>query len=143
MMTFSTFLARYGIGGGRSPRRRMPKVSLMSGFENRPRARQTSMPTLSDGGSCGRAYRWGLSLEAGTSPEQPVVQVESVYAYNGLFHSCHCKGQEPNFRSALHRIAEAQRSVVNPSRGSVRVVPNSAAWRKGAARNDNCRRRKG
>ena len=80
------------------------------------------MPTLSDGGSCGRAYRWGLSLEAGTSPEQPVVQVESVYVYNGLFHSCHCKRQEPNFRSALHRIAEAQRSVVNPSRGSLRRV---------------------
>ena len=27
------------------------------------------MPTPSDGGSCGRACRWGLSLEAGTSPE--------------------------------------------------------------------------
>ena len=66
-------------------------------------------------------------------PEQPVVQVESVYVYNGLFLSCRSKRQEPNFRSALHRIAEAQRSVVNPSRGSVRIVPNSAAWRKGGA----------
>ena len=34
MMTFSTFLARYGIGGGTA--RRMPKVALMSGVEKPP-----------------------------------------------------------------------------------------------------------
>ena len=67
-------------------------------------------------------------------PEQPVVQVESVYVYNGLFHSCHFKRQEPNFRSALHRIAEAQRSVVNPSRGSCALcqIPPRGARGRGA-----------
>ena len=34
MVTFLTFLARYGIGGGTSPR--MPKGALMSGFEKPP-----------------------------------------------------------------------------------------------------------
>ena len=38
--TFSTFLARYGVGGGASLRRCMPKGALMSGFENRPRGRR-------------------------------------------------------------------------------------------------------
>ena len=37
MVTFLTFLARYGTGGGTSPRRRMPKGALMSGFEKPPR----------------------------------------------------------------------------------------------------------
>ena len=36
MVAFSTFLARYGVGGGASPRRRMPKVALMSGFKKPP-----------------------------------------------------------------------------------------------------------
>ena len=36
MVTFLTFLARYGVGGGTNPRRRMPKVSLMAGFEKPP-----------------------------------------------------------------------------------------------------------
>ena len=36
MVTLLTFLARYGTGGGTSPRRRMPKGSLMSGFEKPP-----------------------------------------------------------------------------------------------------------
>ena len=40
MVTFLTFLARYGIGGGASPRRRMPKGALMSGFETPPRGRR-------------------------------------------------------------------------------------------------------
>ena len=34
MVTFLTFLARYGTGGGTT--RRMPKVALMSGFEKPP-----------------------------------------------------------------------------------------------------------
>ena len=34
MMTSSTFLTRYGVGGGTS--RRMPEGSLMSGFEKPP-----------------------------------------------------------------------------------------------------------
>ena len=38
MMTFSTSSARYGVGGGAS--RRMPKGSLMSGFEKPPRGRR-------------------------------------------------------------------------------------------------------
>ena len=37
--------------------------------------------------------------------------------------------QGPDFRPALHRIAEAQRSVYNPSRGSVSIVPNICLWR--------------
>ena len=41
MVTISTFLARYWVGGGAKPRRRMPKVSLMSGFEKPPRCRTT------------------------------------------------------------------------------------------------------
>ena len=32
MMTFSTFLARYGVGGGTSPRRLMPKKYNNSGI---------------------------------------------------------------------------------------------------------------
>ncbi len=38
MMTFSTFLAGYGVGGGTS--RRMPKRALMSGFEKPSRGRR-------------------------------------------------------------------------------------------------------
>ena len=34
MVAFSTFLARYGVGGGAT--RRMPKGALMSGFEKPP-----------------------------------------------------------------------------------------------------------
>ena len=34
MVAFSTFLARYGVGGGTT--RRMPKRALMSGFEKPP-----------------------------------------------------------------------------------------------------------
>ena len=36
MVAFSTFLARYEVGGGTSRCRRMPKVSLVSGFEKSP-----------------------------------------------------------------------------------------------------------
>ena len=38
MVTLSTFLARYGVGGGAT--RRMPKGALMSGFEKPPRGRR-------------------------------------------------------------------------------------------------------
>ena len=38
--------------------------------------------------------------------------------------------QGPDFRPALHRIAEAQRSVDNPSRGSVCIVSNRADGNK-------------
>ena len=34
LMTFSTFMARYGVGGGAS--RRMPKGALMLGLEKPP-----------------------------------------------------------------------------------------------------------
>ena len=39
--------------------------------------------------------------------------------------------QGPDIRPALHRIAEAQRSVYNPSRGSVGIIPNIISWRNG------------
>ena len=55
--------------------------------------------------------------------EQPVIQVESVdINYGFLFHLL--IRQEPGACPALHRIAEAQRSVSNPSRGSARIVSN-------------------
>ena len=63
-----------------------------------------------------------------------VVQVESVDIHYCLFH-CHLpERQGPDFRPALHRIAEAQRSVYNPSRGSVGIVPNICLWRNGVRR---------
>ena len=63
--------------------------------------------------------------------KQPVVQVESVDINNSLFLHLF-KRQGLDSRPALHRIAEAQRSVSNPSRGSVDIVPNISACRKGA-----------
>ena len=63
--------------------------------------------------------------------EQPVIQVESVNIYDSLFLR-HLIRQEPDLCPALHRIAEAQRSVSNPSRGSARIVPNRAARNKWA-----------
>ena len=42
--------------------------------------------------------------------------------------------QGPDIRPALHRIAEAQRSVYNPSRGSVGIVPYIFFGRKGVSR---------
>ena len=63
--------------------------------------------------------------------KQPVVQVESVDINNSLFLHL-SKRQGLDSRPALHRIAEAQRSVSNPSRGSVDIVPNISACRKGA-----------
>ena len=57
-------------------------------------------------------------------PKQPVVQVESVDIHDSLFHHRLSERQGPDFRPALHRIAEAQRSVNNPSRGSARIVSN-------------------
>ena len=63
-----------------------------------------------------------------------VVQVESVDIHYCLFH-CHLpERQGPDFRPALHRIAEAQRSVYNPSRGSVGIIPNIISWRNGVWR---------
>ena len=63
-----------------------------------------------------------------------VVHVESVDIHYCLFH-CHLpERQGPDFRPALHRIAEAQRSVYNPSRGSVGIVPNICLWRNGVRR---------
>ena len=56
--------------------------------------------------------------------KQPVVQVESVDIHDSLFHHHLSERQGPDFRPALHRIAEAQRSVNNPSRGSARIVSN-------------------
>ena len=58
-----------------------------------------------------------------------VVQVESVDIHYCLFHCQLAERQGPDFRPALHRIAEAQRSVYNPSRGSVGIVPNICLWR--------------
>ena len=60
------------------------------------------------------------------------VQVESVYVYNGLFHSCHSKRQEPDFCPALHRIAEAQRSVSTHQRVQrvlYQIPPHGASGR--------------
>lgn len=67
--------------------------------------------------------------------KQPVIQVESVYINNCLFHHL-SERQGPDIRPALHRIAEAQRSVYNPSRGSVGIVPNIIFGRKGVSRQD-------
>ena len=63
-----------------------------------------------------------------------VVQVESVDIHYCLFHCQLPERQGPDFRPALHRIAEAQRSVYNPSRGSVGIVPNICLWRNGMRR---------
>ena len=52
MVTFLTFLARYGIGGGTS--RRMPKGALMSGFEKPP-------PASTAGKGAGRLRRGDAS----------------------------------------------------------------------------------
>ena len=60
----------------------------------------------------------------------PVVQVESVDVHDSLFHHYLSERQGPDFRPALHRIAEAQRSVSNPSRGSARIVPNRISRNK-------------
>ena len=68
--------------------------------------------------------------------KQPVVQVESVDIHYCLFHCQLAERQGPDFRPALHRIAEAQRSVYNPSRGSVGIVPNIIFGRKGVPRQD-------
>ena len=62
--------------------------------------------------------------------EQPVVQVESVNIDNGFLHN-DPKRQGPDLSPALHRIAEAQRSVNNPSWGSAGIVSKSVRWRKG------------
>ena len=62
--------------------------------------------------------------------KQPVVQVESVNIDNGFLHS-DPKRQGPDLSPALHRIAEAQRSVNNPSWGSIGIVSKSLRWRKG------------
>ena len=56
MMTFSTLLARYGVGGGASPRRRMPKVALMSGFEKPP----SPVPTAEKGAGYSLARMSGM-----------------------------------------------------------------------------------
>ena len=67
--------------------------------------------------------------------EQPIIQVESVNVNNCpfLLHSAFNRNftrQEPDFRPALHRIAEAQRSVNNPSWGSASIISNLFALRK-------------
>ena len=62
-------------------------------------------------------------------PEQPVVKVESVNIDNGFLHG-DSKRQGPDLSPALHRIAEAQRSVSNPSWGSVEIVSKSFRWCK-------------
>ena len=64
--------------------------------------------------------------------EQSVIEVESVYIYDSLFYRHLSKRQGPDFRPAPHRIAEAQRSVINPSRGSVCIVANFRLPRNGA-----------
>lgn len=63
--------------------------------------------------------------------KQPVVQVESIDINNCLFLHLF-KRQGLDSRPALHRIAKAQRSVSNPSRGSSSIVSDFGAWRKGA-----------
>ena len=72
-------------------------------------------------GLCERDHIQPLVLR---EPKQPVVQVESVDIHDSLFHHYLSERQGPDFRPALHRIAEAQRSVNNPSRGSARIVSN-------------------
>jgi hypothetical protein len=68
--------------------------------------------------------------------EQPIIQVEPVNVDNRPFlhhfagHQVFTR-QEPDFRPALHRIAEAQRSVNNPSWGSPSIISNLFELRKG------------
>ena len=66
---------------------------------------------------------------AARKPEQPVVQVEPVNIDYSFLHS-DPKRQGPDLSPALHRIAEAQRSVNNPSWGSVSIVSKSLRWCK-------------
>lgn len=67
--------------------------------------------------------------------EQPIIQVEPINVDNRPFlhhfagHQVFTR-QEPDFRPALHRIAEAQRSVNNPSWGSASIISNLFALRK-------------
>ena len=54
MMTFSTLLARCGVGGGTT--RRMPEVTLMSGFEKPP----SPVPTAEKGAGYSLARMSGM-----------------------------------------------------------------------------------
>ena len=68
--------------------------------------------------------------------QHPVVQVESVYV-EIYFHS-----DQINAKAGLPRPCAASavpwRVDVSPLTGSVRIVPNSAAWRKEGARVCGC-----
>ena len=55
-----------------------------------------------------------------------VMRIEHDYEF--------AKRQGPDLSPALHRIAEAQRSVNNPSWGSDRIVSKSLRWCKGKVR---------
>ena len=90
----------------------------------------------------GACERHNVQPLAVRETEQPVVQVESVNVDNCFLHG-NPKRQGPDLSPALHRIAEAQRSVNNPSWGSVGIVSKSLRWRKGQnskfwSRYNNC-----
>ena len=87
-----------------------------------------------------------------TSAQQPVVEIAAVnVCYGSHFVAMKKIGPQALRPKTLFRVGRALRLDVNRLTGSVRIVPNSAAWRKGAARekrvvtvcDDHCRRRKG
>ena len=66
---------------------------------------------------------------------QAVVKIVSVYVNKCLFHVCQRMQGASTFRlKPPRRIGRASRVEYNPLTGSVCIVPNSAAWRKGVAR---------
>ena len=69
-------------------------------------------------------------------PQQPVIQVESVYVNYSLFvHKQSRKMLEPGLLPAPLRIAKGSRVVSNPSRGSARIVPKCGLQSQGVQRN--------
>jgi len=69
--------------------------------------------------------------------QQSVVEIAAVYiCYRFHFVAVKKIGPQALRPKTLFRVGRALRLDVNPLTGSVRIVPNSAAWRKeGAARN--------
>ena len=67
--------------------------------------------------------------------QQAVVEIIAIYVNKCLFHVCQRMQGASTFRlKPPRRIGRASRVEYNPLMGSVRIVPNSAAWRKGGVR---------
>ena len=96
-----------------------------------------------------RERQWIKPFRALVVAEKPVVEISRVNI-DICLHFFKMLRPRPFRIGASPRIGRASRSDVNLLTGSMRIVPNFAAWRKGVARekrvrddNDNCQRRKG